>query len=106
MPRAVRVLAVLVFVLIVAEGVRYGTPWLDQLEPARNVIYNGALLGSALLCLARAVLVPGERCVDADRRGDRGVDRREPLLGARAGATSRPAVSRRWPTPAGCCSCR
>jgi hypothetical protein len=61
MPRAVRVLAGLVFVLTIAEGVRYGTPWLDQLEPARNVIYNGALAGSALLCLARAALVPGER---------------------------------------------
>ena len=61
MPRAVRVLAGLVFVLIVEEGVRYGTPWLDQLEPARNLIYNGALAGSALLCLSRAVLVPGER---------------------------------------------
>ena len=61
MPRAVRVLTGLVFVLIVEEGVRYGTPWLDQLEPARNLIYNAALLGSALLCLSRAVLVPGER---------------------------------------------
>ncbi len=61
MPRAVRGLAVLVIALIVEEGVRYGTPWLDQLEPARNVIYNAALAGSALLCFSRAVLVPRER---------------------------------------------
>ena len=61
MPRAVRVLAGLVFVLTAAEGVRYGTPWLDQLEPARNLIYNGAMAGSALLCLARAALLAGER---------------------------------------------
>jgi hypothetical protein len=63
MPRGVRVLAAVVLLLIVEEGVRYATPWLDQFQPAREYIYNSALAGSTILCLARAALVRHERVV-------------------------------------------
>ncbi len=57
MPRGVRVLVAALIALVALETVRYSTPWLHGFEPGRDVIYNGILLGSAALCLLRAVLV-------------------------------------------------
>jgi two-component system, cell cycle response regulator len=59
-PVAVRVLVGVLLLGMVAEAVHLATPldggvWLD------DVLYNALLLGSAVLCVARAVLRPAER---------------------------------------------
>jgi two-component system, cell cycle response regulator len=61
MPRAVRVLCAVLLCNVAAVAIRNGSPWLDVLNPAHEVIYNSVLVGSAVLCLARGALGRGER---------------------------------------------
>jgi hypothetical protein len=61
MPLAVRVLVGVLVGFVVIVLVMDTTPWLDVLDPAYEVFYNSALVGSALLCLARGALGRDER---------------------------------------------
>ncbi len=61
MPLAVRMLVGLLFGLVGLVAVMDATPWLDVLDPAYEVLYNGALVGSAVVCLARGALGRTER---------------------------------------------
>ena len=59
-PVAVRVLVAVLLLGMAVEALHLATPfdggvWID------DVLYNALLLGSAVLCVARAVLRPGER---------------------------------------------
>ena len=58
---AVRGLFVLLVVCLALVAVLVATPWLDVLDPVFAYLYNGILVGSALLCLARGAVGRGER---------------------------------------------
>ena len=61
MPLAVRVLFGVLVGSLVIVVVHDGTSWLDALDPVYESVYNGILVGSAVLCLARGVLDRDER---------------------------------------------
>jgi diguanylate cyclase (GGDEF)-like protein len=61
MPLAVRVLVGVLVGLVGLVAVMDTTPWLDMLNPVYEVFYNAALVGSAVLCLARGALGRDER---------------------------------------------
>ena len=61
MPVPVRALFAVLAVFLAIVVIHDGTPWLDVLEPVYEDIYNAVLVGSAVLCLARAAVRPGER---------------------------------------------
>jgi len=61
MPRIVRLLFAVLCCGVAVIAIRLVTTWLDVLNPVHEVIYNGILVGSAVLCLARGVFGRGER---------------------------------------------
>jgi two-component system cell cycle response regulator len=61
MPVPVRALCAVLVVLVALIAIYTGTPWLDVLAPAYDPIYNTVLVGSSVLCLARAALRRDER---------------------------------------------
>jgi two-component system, cell cycle response regulator len=61
MPVPVRALFAVLVVFLAIVVIHDGTPWLDVLEPVYEHIYNAVLVGSAVLCLARVAVRPGER---------------------------------------------
>jgi hypothetical protein len=61
MPVPVRALLVMLVVAVAVVAVYAGTSWLDALDPAYDPIYNAALLGSSMFCLARSALRRDER---------------------------------------------
>ena len=61
MPLAVRVLFGVLVGSLVLVVVHDGTSWLEALNPVYEYFYNGILVGSALLCLARGALDRDER---------------------------------------------
>ena len=61
MPMAVRVLFGVLFSWIVLVTVHDATSWLEVLNPVYETLYNGILVGSAVLCLARGALDRDER---------------------------------------------
>ena len=61
MPLAVRVLFGVLVGSIVLVVIHDATSWLEALDPVYEFIYNGILVGSALLCLARGALDRDER---------------------------------------------
>jgi two-component system cell cycle response regulator len=60
-PIAVRVLVVVLLLATAVEALHFGTSLLDGGAWVHDVLYNGVLLGSAALCVARAVLRRSER---------------------------------------------
>ena len=61
MPMAVRVLFGVLFSWLVLVAIHDATPWLEVLNPVYETLYNGILVGSAVLCLARGALDRDER---------------------------------------------
>ena len=61
MPMAVRVLFGVLFSWIVLVTIHDATSWLEVLNPVYETLYNGILVGSAVLCLARGALDRDER---------------------------------------------
>ena len=61
MPLAVRVLFGVLVGSLVLVTIHDGTSWLEALNPVYETFYNGILVGSAVMCLARGVLDRNER---------------------------------------------
>ena len=102
MPVAVRVLAAVLVAFLAVVVVQDLIAGVDTPSPVYEPLYNGVLVGSAVLCLARGVLGRSERArLDGDRRRPRAVGERQPLLAVRALRSRRGAVSRRSPTASG-----
>jgi len=60
-PAAIRALMVVLALATVVEAVHFSTGLLGSESWLHDVLYNGVLLGSAALCVARAALRPTER---------------------------------------------
>ena len=61
MPLAVRALVALLLAATAIEAIHLGTPLLDGGDRIHETLYDAILVGAAVLCVARAALVPNER---------------------------------------------
>jgi two-component system cell cycle response regulator len=61
MPRAVRALLGVLATVTLVLAVQDGTPWLNLPKTPSDYLYNGVLVGSAVLCLIRAAVRRSER---------------------------------------------
>ena len=61
MPVGVRVLLGALVGVLMLVAIHDATPWLDAIEPVYAMLFNGVVVGSAVLCVARGALGRGER---------------------------------------------